>query len=66
MRADLPNSASLAITLTLSFGLISVGVGNRRTRDQSAAKLIHFLADPVDPCERTDLLDKNDGAIPAR
>jgi hypothetical protein len=61
MRAHIPNSGSLAITVMLAVGLIPVRAGKSQVGDKSAAKLIHFLTDPV---ERPDLLDKNGARIP--
>jgi len=59
MRAYLANSGALATAAMLAFGVISVRAQEGKIRDRSAAELVHFLTDPIDPLQWPDPLDRS-------
>jgi hypothetical protein len=57
MRGRLPSSGALISTVMLAFGLIGAQAGENPFKDPSAARLIHFLTEPIDPLEHRGLYD---------
>ena len=57
VTAHLADFGVCTVAAILASGLIAAQTAENRPRDPSAAKLIHDLAEPINPLERPDLYD---------